>query len=323
VTVVRKVDPATVDPASLTAAAEPVTRSHLPGTLRQIGRVVRPRQWTKNVLVFVAPGTAHVLGHGPAFLRALAGFAIFCAAASGTYLLNDVIDAEADRGHPEKRTRPVASGALSVRLALGTGAGLMAVALASAWLLAGWVLALVIGAYAAISAGYTFRLKREPVIELAAVASGFVLRGIAGGVATHVPLSNWFLVVTSFGALFVVTGKRSAEHVHLGEDRAVHREVLGQYTTSFLQSTLTLTATATATAYCLWAFERTGLAARAGHHVVWVQLTVIPVILGILYVLRLLDAGQGGAPEELAWRDHFLHVLGVVWIAMMGIGLYA
>lgn len=324
-----RVEPVAVDP---TLPAEPTVpdatgKAPPPSGPRtrpmQFLKVLRPRQWTKNVLVFVAPATAEVLRHGPAALRALAVFAIFCAAASGNYLLNDALDAEADRQHPEKRGRPVASGAISVRTAMGAGIGLMAAALASAWLLAGWELALVIGAYLLISIAYTVRLKREPVIELAAVASGFVLRGIAGGVATHVPLSNWFLVVTLFGALFVVTGKRAAEHVHLGDDRAGHRVVLGQYTPSFLQSTLTMTATATATAYCLWAFERTGLVARAGHHLVWVQLTVIPVILGILYVLRLVDAGKGGAPEELVLHDHFLQALGIAWVVMMGIGLYA
>jgi decaprenyl-phosphate phosphoribosyltransferase len=186
-----------------------------------------------------------------------------------------------------------------------------------------WDLVAIIGAYAALSLTYSIRLKREPVIELAIVASGFVLRAVAGGVATHVPLSSWFLVVTSFGALFVVTGKRSAEYALLGEQRVAHRPVLNRYTKSFLQSTLTLTATVTVTAYCLWAFERAGVVAHAGRHVVWIQLTVIPMILAVLQVLLLLDSGQGGEPEELALRDRLLQGCGVLWLVLMGIGLYA
>jgi decaprenyl-phosphate phosphoribosyltransferase len=272
--------------------------------------------------VFVAPAAAGVLGHEKAFLHALAAFGIFCAAASGTYLFNDVADAEADRQHPKKMHRPVASGALPVPLATATSAVLLAVAIACSWLLAGWPLALIVATYIAINISYTLRLKREPVIELAAVASGFVLRAIAGGAATHVPLSNWFLVVTSFGALFLVVGKRSAEHATLGDERAAHRPVLDEYSTSFLQSALTLTAAVTATAYCLWAFDRGGLADRAGHHFVWIELTVVPMILGVLYVLRLLDAGKGGAPEQLAFHDRFLQALGVIWAVMLLIGLY-
>jgi decaprenyl-phosphate phosphoribosyltransferase len=254
--------------------------------------------------------------------RALGAFAIFCVVASGTYLVNDAFDAEVDRHHPDKRSRPVAAGLLSATVAMVLGFGLMALATASAWLLTGWVFALVIGVYALVSSAYCVWLKRIPVIELTAVASGFVLRAIAGGVSTHVPLSSWFLVVTSFGALFVVTGKRTAEYAELGDRGPRHRAVLGDYTPSFLQSTLTLTASVTVTAYCLWAFDRAGLQSKAGHHFVWIQLTVVPMVLGILYILRLLDAGQGGAPEDLALHDRFLQGLGVAWLVLFSIGLY-
>jgi decaprenyl-phosphate phosphoribosyltransferase len=242
--------------------------------------------------------------------------------ASGTYLVNDVLDAECDRHHPEKRHRPVAAGALSATVAAALGVSLMAAAIGAAWFLTGWAFSAVVGAYAVISLTYSIWLKRVPVIELAAVASGFVLRAMAGGAATHVPLSNWFLVVTSFGALFVVTGKRAAEYITLGEHRIEHRAVLAEYTSSFLQSTLTLTASVMVTAYCLWAFDRAGLQTRAGHHFVWIQLTVVPMILGVLYVLRLLDSGRGGAPEDLALHDHFVQGFGLVWLVLFSIGLY-
>jgi decaprenyl-phosphate phosphoribosyltransferase len=302
--------------------ARPLPPGPSPSAVRGLARAVRPRQWPKNLLVFIAPAAAGVLHYRQHTLEALGAFGIFCLAASGTYLLNDAADAEADRHHPDKRHRPVASGAVPVPVAAGTGAVLVAVAVALAWVLSGWPLAAIVGSYVGISVAYTLRLKRDAVIELAAVASGFVLRAIAGGAATHVPLSNWFLVVISFGALFVVIGKRTAEHALLGSDRGSHRPVLDEYTTSFLKSALTLTASVTVTAYCLWAFERSGLASRA-HHFVWIELSVVPVILGVLHVLRLLDAGKGGAPEELVFHDRLLQLLGVVWIATLAIGLYA
>ena len=287
-----------------------------------LARGMRPRQWIKNVLVFMAPAAAGVLGNWHTTLRVIGAFAIFCVVASGTYLVNDVVDAESDRHHPVKRLRPVASGALRPGLALGTGVGLIAVALAAAFAIGPWGFATVVATYAAVSIAYSVRLKREPVMELAVVASCFVLRAVAGGVVAHVPLTNWFLVFTSFAALFLVTGKRCAEYARLGHDRGVHREVLDQYTESFLKSTLTISATVTVASYCLWAFERSGLLAHAGHHVVWIELTVVPLVLAVLHIFRVLDAGQGGEPEQLAWHDHILQGYGVLWGVLMVIGLY-
>jgi decaprenyl-phosphate phosphoribosyltransferase len=294
----------------------------LRSTLCNIVLTMRPRQWVKNLLVFVAPAAAGILTHRLDFLRASAAFGICCAVASGIYLINDAMDAKADRLHPDKRSRPVASGALTSTHAITAAAFLMLLGLVSAWFVARWELVLVIGIYAVISIAYTVRLKREPVLELVTVASGFVLRAIAGGVATHIPLSSWFLAVATFGALFVVTGKRAGEYHRLGDTRGQHREVLAMYTASFLSSTLTLTATVTVTAYCLWAFDKGGLQSHAGHHVVWIQLSVIPIILGTLHMLRLVDAGLVEAPENLVFHDHFLQCLGAFWIAMFSIGIY-
>src|SRR3974390_589792 len=292
-------------------------------TLALLAQGARPRQWIKTLWVFMAPAARGVLGNWQTSVRVIGAFVVFCVVASGTYLVNDVIDAESDRIHPKKRHRPVASGALAPRVALGTGGGLIVVGLAGALAIGPWGFAVVVASYPGLSLAYSLRLKREPVMELAVVASCFVLRAVAGGVVAHVHLSNWFLVFTSFAALFVVTGKRCAEHARLGDLRGSHRTVLNEYSESFLKSTLTIAATVTVASYCLWAFERTGLLAHAGHHVVWIELTTIPMVLAVLHIFRVLDAGRGGEPEELALHDHILQGYVVLWAVLMGIGLYA
>ncbi len=288
-------------------------------------RLARPRQWIKNLLVFVAPAAAGVLLHGGVLWRAVAAFAIFCLAASGTYFLNDAIDAEQDRAHPSKHRRPVASGQVPVALAVSVGIGLLVVATALGGLLAGWDLALVMGLYGAINVSYSLGLRNEPILDLAAVSAGFVLRAVAGGLAAGVVLSDWFLIVTSFGSLLIVSGKRSGEKQllddHEADDEAV-RQTLGLYTPAFLRTVRTLTAAVTVTAYCLWAFERAG-ELHPGHHPIWFQLTIIPFTIALLHVMRLLDSGDGAAPEELALRDRRLQIYGLSWIVLFAIGIYS
>jgi len=285
-------------------------------------RIARPKQWVKNVLVYAAPGAAGVLSHGDAAGRATAAFGVFCLAASGTYFLNDAIDAPADRHHPVKRLRPVAAGEVPAPVAVAGGIALLAAAIALAWVLSGSRLAAVVAVYAAVATAYSLRLKHEPVIDLACVSSGFVLRAIAGGVATHVPLSNWFIIVSSFGSLLVVAGKRSAEHAELGDLRGVHRPTLGAYPPAFLRSVRLLAASVTVTAYCLWAFERAAQAGR-GHHPIWFELSIVPFVLAVLHLELRFERGHGGAPEDLALHDRALQVLGLAWVALFAVGVYA
>lgn len=247
---------------------------------------MRPRQWVKNLLVFAAPAAAGVVFHSGPFARCVAAFFIFTAASSATYLVNDIVDRDADRLHPVKRHRPIASDQVSPPVAWVAAAVLLAGSLAGAAALAGGVLVGVVGAYVVITLAYSFGLKHVPVIELACVASGFVLRAVAGGAAVHVPLSPWFLLVTSFGALFIVAGKRSAEHEVMGEERAVHRAALGEYPAPFLRMVRMLAASVAVTAYCLWAFDRAGhLSIRNWNgHLVWFELSIIPFQIGRAHV---------------------------------------
>ena len=295
------------------------------GSKRSLARgllgVSRPRQWVKNLLVLAAPGAAGLLTRPHDLLVALGAFGIFCLAASGTYFINDSLDAAADRLHPVKRHRPVAAGVVPPSLAATIGAVALLGAIAAAWTLAGGKLALVIAIYALIVTAYSLRLKHEPVLDMACVSSGFVLRAIAGGVATGIPLSVWFLTVTSFGSLLVVAGKRSAEHADLGEGRAGHRPTLGSYPATFLRSVRLLTSSVTATAYCLWAFER-AVQDGPGHHPIWFELSVIPFVLGLLILELRFETGHGAAPEELAFTDSSLQALGMIWLVLFASGVY-
>jgi decaprenyl-phosphate phosphoribosyltransferase len=289
-------------------------RSTLPGGLL---RTARPKQWIKNVLVFAAPGAAGVLSHAQPLLRSLLAFVIFTLAASGTYFINDTLDLEADRLHPRKQYRPVAAGVVSVTLARVIGIGLIAVALGLSVIL-GWKLALVIAIYLAVQVAYTIWLKHEPILDLAAVASGFVLRAIAGGVAVRVPVSEWFVIVATFGSLFMVTGKRSAEHTAMGGHGGGHRATLAVYTPAFLRSILLTASTVTITAYCLWAFENQ----KAVHHGIWFQLSIVPFVLAMFRYGFLLDQGQGGQPEDVVLGDRTLQILGIIWVIVFALGIY-
>ncbi|MDQ1398967.1 MAG: decaprenyl-phosphate phosphoribosyltransferase [Acidimicrobiaceae bacterium] len=175
----------------------------------------RPKQWVKNLLVFAAPGAAGVLTHGHAAVDALAAFVIFCIVASGVYFINDALDVEADRVHPRKRFRPVAAGVIGARQAQAVGAALVTVGVALSALVAVRLL-VVLAIYVGVQVAYSVWLKHEPVLDLAAVAAGFVLRAIAGAVAVGVPISQWFLIVATFGSLFMVTGKRISDQAETG-----------------------------------------------------------------------------------------------------------
>jgi len=282
-----------------------------------IVRTARPKQWTKNVLVFAAPAAAGVLTQRDALLQTLVAFVGFCLAASGTYFLNDANDAAADRLHPTKRMRPIAAGDLEVRTARIIAGVLVVLALLVTAPINDFKLTGVIAAYLVITLSYTIWLKYEPVIDLAAVAAGFVLRAIAGGVATDVPLSDWFLIVAGAGSLFIVTGKRHAEQVELGSDSSEHRRTLGEYSTAFLGYVRAVASGVMITAYCLWAFEN---AASTGDET-WFRLSIVPFVIAVLRYALVIDQGGGGAPEEVVLSDRVLQIVGLVWLITFALGV--
>jgi decaprenyl-phosphate phosphoribosyltransferase len=182
-----------------------------------------------------------------------------------------------------------------------------------------WQLALTVGGYVVLTTLYSVKLKHIAVVDIVAVAMGFVLRAIAGAAATGVPISNWFFIVASFGSLFIVAGKRHAEGAEVGVDASELRSTLGEYSVAYLQYLRTVSTSAVLMGYCLWAFEK---AAEASQSDPWYQVSILPFVLGILRYALLVDQGHGSAPEDIILSDRPLQVIGVLWIAVFGLGVH-
>jgi decaprenyl-phosphate phosphoribosyltransferase len=271
-------------------------------------RAVRVRQWTKNLLVFAAPAAAGVHATTHSVTPLLLTYVVFCLLATGTYLPNDVHDADEDRRHPVKRHRPVASGVLTPRAAL-IGAGVsVACGLALAATVNLDTLA-VACAYVVLNAAYTLWLRSIAVVELVAIASAFVLRSIAGATAAHIAASRIFIAVVAVSALFVVAGKRYADLV----DRSARlsRAVLHRYSTTSLRLVLLVACAATLWTYGFWALS--GVHGRIAEAC---EPTLIPFTLLLLRYAVIACRGGGGAPEHVLFADRQLQVLGLAWLIL-------
>jgi decaprenyl-phosphate phosphoribosyltransferase len=271
--------------------------------------------------VFTAPAAAGVLTHGSAALRATAALALFVCISSGIYFLNDAVDVEADRVHPRKRLRPMAARTLPVGVGLAVGAVLVGAALGFSALLVPQ-LTLLLGIYLAVQIAYALRLKHMPVYDLACVAGGFVLRAIAGGVATGVPVSEWFLLVATFGSMLMVVGKRIAEQQELGPTAGDHRPTLEIYSSTFLRIVLGIAAGGAIVSYGQWALQVQTALGRHGDPI-WYQLSMVPMILALLRYAFTVERGGGARPEDLVVSDPSLGLLGAVWAALFVLGVYA
>lgn len=291
------------------------------GTGRALLVACRPRQWVKSLLVLAAPGAAGVLGHPGALGRTGAALGLFVAASSGTYLLNDALDAEADRRHPVKQKRPIAAGELAPATAVAAAAVLLGTALAFAPLVGGWALGAVVGGYVALTLAYSLRLKQIPFVELACLSLAFVLRALGGAAAAWVPVSPWFLVVTSAGALLLAAGKRSAERHLLGDAGRGHRRSLAAYPPALLRGIRLLSAFVAVAAYLLWALWR-GAHANGAVPFAFLGLSAVPFALAVAVLEHHLARGDGGAPEELALRSRSLQTLALACLAFVAIGIY-
>ncbi|WP_395705046.1 decaprenyl-phosphate phosphoribosyltransferase [Rhodococcus ruber] len=296
---------------------EPVAVAAPPKNLAEgIVKAVRPRQWVKNVLVLAAPLAAGSATEVDVLIPVALAFVVFCMAASGIYLVNDAMDVEADRAHPTKRFRPIAAGVLPVNLAYGMAVVLLVGSIGLSFL-ANWQLAVVMAVYITVQLAYCFGLKHQPVLDIAIVSSGFLLRAIAGGVAAEILLSQWFLLIMAFGSLFMAAGKRYAELRLAERTGAKIRKSLEYYTGTYLRFVWTLSATAVVICYGLWAFER-----DQTNDTNWFAISMVPFVIAILRYAVDVDGGEAGEPEEIALKDRVLQLLAVAWIGAVGGAVY-
>jgi 4-hydroxybenzoate polyprenyltransferase len=267
-------------------------------------KTMRPKQWAKNGFLFVAITFDRQLGNLPALLRTLAGFALFCLLSSVVYIVNDLVDIEADRQHPKKRNRPLPSGKLSVSVAIVAAVVILLVALPLVFLLSRNFGLLVLG-YLLLNMAYSKWLKHIPILDVLVLATFYVMRVGAGVELIRVArFSPWLYSFTIFLALFLGVGKRRAELNLLADAANSHRPVLEGYTLPLLDQLMTIVSSMTIMTYSLYTFSAENL---PDNHVM--MLTIPFVIYGIFRYLYLVQVEHsGGAPEEVLFSDHPLQI---------------
>jgi len=281
--------------------------------LTNLIRLARPSHWMKNVFVFAAIVFSRKVADPASIALALVAFAAFCLASSAIYAINDVLDRKADALHPVKRRRPVASGEVSPAVATIFALVLGAAAVAVAMTLNGRFL-LTVAAYLVLMAGYVAGLKRVAVLDVLLIASGFVVRAYAGGVAIDVPVTAWLALCTLTLALFLGFAKRESERVALGPAAAGTRPVEWEmYDAKTLDHMMTVTATLAIAAYMLYTVSPE-TAERVGHR--WMFLTVLPVVYAMFRFYRQAISGKATGPVEMVRRDPAFVVALVVWVGM-------
>lgn len=272
-------------------------------------KTMRPKQWTKNAFVLAAVVFDRQLLNQQSIIRSLAGFVLFCLLSSSIYIINDIFDVEADRKHPHKRNRPIASGKLSIPFATGAAIVIVLFTLTASFLLSsgfGWISL----AYFLLNLAYSNWLKHIPLIDVLVIAAGFVLR-VAAGVTLIVVerFSPWLYVVTTLFALYIGFGKRRAELTLLAQNANDHRRVLDGYSIPFLDQLITIVSGTTIVAYSLYTFSAPNLPENHA-----MMLTIPFVLYGIFRYLYLIQIKQsGGAPEDILLADRPLQGTVLLW----------
>lgn len=290
--------------------------------LRYVIRSMRPRQWTKNGIVFLALVFAVNQEYRisdpdswvPRLIESLVAFICFALVSSADYLVNDIRDIESDRAHPRKRRRPIAAGLLSTNAAWAWASILAFAGNAAAFWL-DWQMGLVILTYTALMVAYSYYLKHVVLLDLMVIAAGFVLRAMAGALAIDVPISEWLYVVTALGALFLGINKRRAEIELLQDGAANHRKILDEYSPELLDQMASTVTAATLMAYGLYTFTADGLPENHS-----MMLTIPFVLYGIFRYLYLVHTRkEGGSPEEVLLRDVPILLTVVGWLSTAAI----
>lgn len=277
--------------------------------LKALIKTMRPRQWTKNGFIFFALIFDKQLFLVGPFLRTVAGFFLFCLISSAVYLFNDITDVEADRNHPEKKFRPIASGQLPVGVAWTAALLLIVISLPLAYQLSPAFM-LILVTYLVINLLYSRWLKHIPILDVMIISFGFVLR-VAAGVAliTVERFSPWLYVITVLFSLYIGFGKRRAEMTLLSQGAAAHRKVLDGYTLPLIDQFITIVSGTTIVSYSLYTFSAPNL---PDNHTM--MLTIPFVVYGIFRYLQLIQTGNAaGSPDEVALKDRPLQITVVLW----------
>ncbi|MBX6770099.1 MAG: decaprenyl-phosphate phosphoribosyltransferase [Chloroflexi bacterium] len=306
-------DPETssLDPA--VALPRPARPSLFLGLLR----ACRPKQWSKNVLLFFGLIFALKLTDPVLVGRAIAGFLVFCAASSGVYIINDLVDLEQDRLHPRKRLRPLAAGIITPGQAISLASILLVGAMVAGLALGTGFAALTI-LYVVLTILYSLRLKHVVLIDVFILAAGFVLRAAAGAVVVGVPISPWLYVCTVLASLFLGLGKRRQELLLLSENAGNHRPILEEYSLPLLDQLIVIVTAATIMAYSLYTFSADNL--PRDHSM---MLTIPFVLYGFFRYLYLVhQRGGGGSPEDILLGDLPLLITVVLWLLTAIVILY-
>ncbi len=286
--------------------------------LKALFKTMRPRQWTKNVFIFAALVFDKQFFIAASFLKTLAGFALFCMISSVVYIFNDLADIDADRKHPEKKNRPIASGKLPVSVAWTAGIALVVVTLGIGY----WLspeFAAVMAAYFLINLAYSKWLKHIPILDVLIIATGFVLRVAAGVTVIHVErFSPWLYVVMTLLALFLGFGKRRAELALLEDGAGSHRKVLDGYTIPLLDQYIMIVSGTTIVAYSLYTFSAPNV--PANHSMMLTIPFVVYAIFRYLYLIHVEK--QGGAPEDILITDRPFQIAMVLWALVVLVVFY-
>ena len=300
----------------LVVASRPHTSADVHRRARALFLALRPVQWIKNGVVFAGLVFAGLMFDTTAVARAIVAAIAFCLLSSGFYLINDVRDAPADRAHPIKRQRPVASGALLPRTALAAALLLLATAFALGAALGSGFLLILLG-YSALMAAYNLGLKQIVILDVFVIAAGFILRAAGGAIAVDVSISPWLLLCTMLLALLVGFGKRRHELVTL-DDASRHRRNLELYTQAMLDQSVAVTAAGTLIAYAVYAFDGQTAAAHPA------MIATVPMVAYAVfrYLFLLYRRGRGGVPEALVFTDRGLLTAIVVWALCSTAALY-
>jgi 4-hydroxybenzoate polyprenyltransferase len=281
--------------------------------------MLRPKQWTKNLIIFAGVAFSQRVGVGSDVLRSAGAFAVFCLLSGAVYVVNDLFDREADRRHPTKRQRPIASGAVTPLTAVSAAVVAIVIAMVGAALLS-HEFVVCAATYLLLMLGYSMWLKHVVIIDLFCIAAGFVLRAVAGAVVIDVEISSWLLVCTILLSLFLGLSKRRHELVILDDQAIEHRKILTEYSPTMLDQMISVVTSSTVVAYALYTLSPETVSKFNTHGL---SLTIPFVLYGIFRYLYLVHRHDlGGSPERLLVEDRPLLIAVAAWALSAGIVIY-